>query len=299
MGCWNETCFMSNLPIRHGDPVVAFITAQGGWEPTKHRARASFCYPGDEEEPISLPIKARYNDYGSIEDWSVSDVAVLMIEKMFDSPLDEIISRIMDHMRDDYGLSIQRDMTDIGRGVKDYPISMLMMHGGLYDKLIAKYSPMLREENTMDLHAHFETGEKLKALSEKKKKSKLTEVEKVLLESESLHRLTESIAMMGTNRDALRFSGVNLREVLKAVWLDAPKKKRKKLVEEYSTLRTELQALEAAMMYLRRAFKASSGCGSQDFSIKHHLEFADMVKDTIIGTFDNPEDLYNYMLNDY
>lgn len=287
MGCWNETCFMSNLPIRHGDPVVAFITAQGSWESTKHRDRASFCYPGDEEEPISLPIRAQYNDYGSLEDWDKNNVAVLMVENIFKTSFDEVLGRIMNHMRDDYGLTIQHDMSDIGAGVRDYPISMLMMHGTLYDKLIVKYRPMLREENAMDLHARFENDERLKI--RKNKEGKLTGMEKVL--SESLHHLTESVTTP-------RFSGVNLQKVLKAVWLNTPKKKRKSIVEDYDVLRTELKILEAAMMYLRRAFKASSGCGSQAVHLKHHLEFSDMVKETALECFEDSEDLYNHMLND-
>lgn len=64
MGCWNGTCMLTHLPIIAGDPVVAFLI-----EVTPAAASGSApCYSNDRGAPLTTPIKAKYNDYGSIED---------------------------------------------------------------------------------------------------------------------------------------------------------------------------------------------------------------------------------------
>lgn len=62
MGCWNETCFITNGAIRHGDPVVGFVVQQA-------------CNPGTVGEswlPITFPIVGTYDDYGGIENPTMS-----------------------------------------------------------------------------------------------------------------------------------------------------------------------------------------------------------------------------------
>lgn len=60
MGCWNATCFISNLPIMAGEPCVGFlITSTGNMGNTS--------YPDDRYRPITPPIEGIYDDYGGIE----------------------------------------------------------------------------------------------------------------------------------------------------------------------------------------------------------------------------------------
>lgn len=300
MGCWNETCFYSNLPIRHGDPVVFFITACGGWEPDKHRDRASFCHPTDMEEPISLPIKASYNDYGSIESWDENDVAIRMVEKLFDEDFQTVLDRIMDHMRDDYGFTLKSNHRNQKTNeLIEYPVSTLMMHATLYDKLIAKYAPKLREDiPEQDYHAIFESDEQKKTLTQKRDAGeKLTEAEEAILEN-NLQDILNRLASLGSPRDTLKWSGVNFRDLLKEVWLDTEKSERKNTVEQFLKLKQENRALDCSMSYLRKAYRTSSGCGSQAMHLRHHLDFADVVKEVALGCFDDSEELYTYMLHD-
>jgi len=60
MGSFNATCAISNLPIKWGDPVRYLLLVE------KDRERT--CNVFDAWEPRTFPIKAKYNDYGSIED---------------------------------------------------------------------------------------------------------------------------------------------------------------------------------------------------------------------------------------
>ena len=70
MGCWNATCFISNLPIRAGEPCVGFLIAATG-------KIGIACYPDDRYRPITPPIEGVYDDYGGLELSSEKDTGVL------------------------------------------------------------------------------------------------------------------------------------------------------------------------------------------------------------------------------
>lgn len=55
MGCWNETCLITNLPIYYGEECVFIRTTYK----TDYRER-QICVP------VSLPIMGKYNDYGGL-----------------------------------------------------------------------------------------------------------------------------------------------------------------------------------------------------------------------------------------
>lgn len=60
MGCWNETCDLSKLPIRYGDKVKFLILLNVG-------AGGKSYYYNDTYIPLALPLSGEYNDYGSVE----------------------------------------------------------------------------------------------------------------------------------------------------------------------------------------------------------------------------------------
>ena len=59
MGCWNETCFVSHLPIVSGEDCYAVLMAENYYE-------VSRCYPSSKYNPIAL-AKGQYNDYKNLE----------------------------------------------------------------------------------------------------------------------------------------------------------------------------------------------------------------------------------------
>lgn len=61
MGCWNQTCALTNLPILNGDDVYTFILIQ------TPNARTSLCHPTAFWEPMPLFFEGKYNDYGSVD----------------------------------------------------------------------------------------------------------------------------------------------------------------------------------------------------------------------------------------
>lgn len=68
MGCWNETCHLSNLPIQCGDEVVVIVYAESyGFEYGSKIGYYNY-YPNSLYSPFLPPIYGgKYNDYGGIE----------------------------------------------------------------------------------------------------------------------------------------------------------------------------------------------------------------------------------------
>ena len=63
MGCWNQTCAISNLPITNGEKVVLIpliATSNAGFQ------CGTTYYTTDCYVPLSMPIYGEYNEYGSI-----------------------------------------------------------------------------------------------------------------------------------------------------------------------------------------------------------------------------------------
>jgi hypothetical protein len=65
MGCFNGTCCVSNLPIGAGTPVRYLLLTQN---PFNTNPAAYACYIHGRWIPRTFPLKAKYNDYGGVED---------------------------------------------------------------------------------------------------------------------------------------------------------------------------------------------------------------------------------------
>jgi hypothetical protein len=71
MGCWNQTCGLSQLHIRHGQDVMVFAL-------TKNNGYDSLCYTTPFWAPAMLPFYAKYNDYGGGEDCTGVGLNIVM-----------------------------------------------------------------------------------------------------------------------------------------------------------------------------------------------------------------------------
>ena len=59
MGCWNGSCFLTNLPIMHGEDVRVFILHN------QHPNYGNrYCNPTDCYCPLAFSFKGKYNDMG-------------------------------------------------------------------------------------------------------------------------------------------------------------------------------------------------------------------------------------------
>jgi len=62
MGCWNQTCGLTQIHIRAGEPVLVF--------PLIESNRDSLCYSTPYWTPFPIPFASEYNDYGGGENSS-------------------------------------------------------------------------------------------------------------------------------------------------------------------------------------------------------------------------------------
>ena len=66
MGCWNETCLMSNLPIMAGEKV-AMMLLSNRFADVNYGPTGVLTEHDDVWAPICFPIIGEYDDYGGIE----------------------------------------------------------------------------------------------------------------------------------------------------------------------------------------------------------------------------------------
>ena len=65
MGCWNNTCGLTNLPIISGEAVYVFPVKEEDLSGYRSHCETSALY-----KPVLTPFEAVYNDYGAGEDCS-------------------------------------------------------------------------------------------------------------------------------------------------------------------------------------------------------------------------------------
>lgn len=84
MGCFAFTCGLSGLPIAAGDPVRYILLAENPYDDEL------VCSSHDLWFPRSLPIRAHYNDYGSIENYDSDSPGIKAIERALQEDLVEV-----------------------------------------------------------------------------------------------------------------------------------------------------------------------------------------------------------------
>ena len=154
MGCWNETCALSRLPIFLGEPVVAIVTIG---EPTI----AGECYyANDDTNMFTFPIRGKYDEYGSLEEDCIqmSDTTrefLLSCEIVTRSGEPYKIESWNEFFRDINDLKIQSDNDD-------YFLGLMLVHQELWDNIIENY------ENRIYYKGEGTPKEKLPLLYEKR-----------------------------------------------------------------------------------------------------------------------------------
>lgn len=84
MGCFDYTCAISGLPIRAGDDVRWLILTENPYEDSGRVSIHDFAYPR------IWPVRAKYNDYGSIEAYDRNSPAVIGVVEGFKEDLIEV-----------------------------------------------------------------------------------------------------------------------------------------------------------------------------------------------------------------
>ena len=98
MGSWNETCHLANYSISPGDPVRYMLICE---TPT---SQANASYHTGYWFPMSTPIKAKYADYGQVDEWDKESI-------FFKSFLTSLKKNIV--AKEDHELSVSAESLDM------------------------------------------------------------------------------------------------------------------------------------------------------------------------------------------
>lgn len=242
MGCWNETCMLSNLPIEYGDEIVVIPLIQDN----QNEIFYSY-YPADNYLPLP-PVVGKYNNYGNIENIDFSNNLLHLYQSLPFKRLENekyIDINITAESFEDFIRNIcknrhQPNKIFFNRGISAYSIDFYMCHKKIYDR-ITKYILLEFEQRTfydikkeIDLyHAHMNPFE---------------------------FRLHEE--------PYLRFW---IREALDC-----------KLDDKYClNTAIEMTAFHTALDILRKGYKVISGLGSQNSDWDVYKEFHKMISEFI------------------
>lgn len=143
MGCFNVTCAISHMPIKHGDDVVFLIL-----EKTNEGYRGEGAlggYPTHFWTPYMLPVYAKYNDYGSIENWQASELPI------FDFILKNYKKNLFEEKQDVTFLLLQELFHEGKVFTRNYmgkrvPNNVVMIRRGIWDAILSK--PVVTRNDT-------------------------------------------------------------------------------------------------------------------------------------------------------
>lgn len=275
MGCWNETCLVSNLAIRAGDPVVAFLIAHHSIR--EERSYSGTCYSTDQAFPVSLPIRAEYNDYGFIENFSLKDIAVKNVKKLFNTDLDDMSE------------SLHEGTTTISGGYiqdKPMPVGLVMINAHIYDTLVNKICQADKVKVKEEIANEIESKICFVKMSKDEKLAAFVKM--------------ESLAM-SRNSSVVQYGGDTafIKSVFDTAIDEAEKspKRKKKIIDIYSEALAERVAAAWAMSELRKSWLPPPGKGSQNDNFSSHLVLATAIKEAALKNRE-PEELYLHFLGD-
>lgn len=91
MGCWNETCGLTQMPIEGGDPVRLFLLVKNRY--SQEDRDSVLHYASDLWRPFGLPLKGTYDEYGRIENIEEDCMTDMLLES-----IKEMVIEVPDRM---------------------------------------------------------------------------------------------------------------------------------------------------------------------------------------------------------
>jgi hypothetical protein len=143
MGCWNETCAISKLPILYNEKIkLVFLHSR--YVKFEIIGKSGYCNTTDILCPMFLPISGEYNDYGSIQninkDWNYN-----IIENYLKNTLGSVIA-IQDDLITDWTLEyiikgIERGKLTNFKNDKNELVNMsfVMIREDIWDHIVKNY----------------------------------------------------------------------------------------------------------------------------------------------------------------
>lgn len=128
MGCWNQTCGISNLHILEGQEVVVFAMVEN------NTSDNNLCYATGYYSPIMMPFYSKYGGYGGGEDSSgvgLSLVMQMIKDHLVELPVGENESHDIAVSRDEFGEELFWEAIHEQRLIVGYPYPTDRRHVGM------------------------------------------------------------------------------------------------------------------------------------------------------------------------
>jgi len=294
MGCWNQTCMLTQLPILAGDKVKVFLLRQIG------DIGNGMVYPTDVCRPVTPPIDAEYNDYGSVENIN-ENYATKLIKKAcwWESTSEEFfkhLERCKQIHNPDPEASVERHgplmFSMVPEKIYYDTISIIAeMDGTIYDKDADDNNKIIHMPmgDVIQWHddKYFGKVDKMKILElqiedakaelandktneVKKAKVKTLELDTMMLGMRSFDApsgggsIGELINSFVSHRDSSGWPNTD--------WMEFITDADVKVYEEFKKDMRELQLFSFGMMILRKTWMPQSGQGSQTMEFDIHAK---------------------------
>ena len=173
MGCWNNTCFISHLPIQYGEPIVMLLLRCKTYN--MERWRPLSCYVDDLITPLGLPIYGTYDDYGSVENIKNKKAVVEFLQTLDLKPLNDYNAA---KITEDNIQQVIYDLTGDCYQYDDYTVMHVMIKHNLYDLLMKHINDRI-VINTSDRKKDSTVGKKFKNAIERDMIEIKTETEEI------------------------------------------------------------------------------------------------------------------------
>jgi hypothetical protein len=138
MGCWHETCAISNLHIKDKQEVVVFLLTRNvkDYEP-------DFCYNNALYSLFPIPFYAKYNDYGGAEGChgpALNFVMNRIKQKLVEMDLGENKYHDIEVKRDTFDVEKLFDACHEDRlfitNHKEHKVERVMIHKDIFDHIL-------------------------------------------------------------------------------------------------------------------------------------------------------------------
>jgi hypothetical protein len=260
------------MPIRAGDEVIAFIV-----EYTHATAGSGICYPSDVATAISLPIYARYNDYGGIEDYDPESLSIKLLCKDFGT---DNHSKLIHNIERDT-VTTTRDDHDGKANIRD--VGIIMIHQFAFDDLEHTCYPGNYGINKEKVLNAFD---KIKNIPDDSEFAYIKTCKWYWLTEMAIH---VDILQQQSVIDIIDFV-INLGD--------------SRYEKEFAHLMDVKRKISDLLARLRKTWSAQSGKGSQSLCRKTHLALANSIRDYITQEIvedmrEAPEELYLTFLGKY
>ena len=262
MGSWNQTCAVTNLPIKWYDEVVLILLEHS----VLHEGFFPYTYYIDDNcTPLYFAIRGKYDDYGGIESIQNAERIAnylngLGMNKVFSCEAKGLAKEINEIIHEE-------NCFILTQGQKQY-ITYTFIKADVYDFLIAKVGSRIPYEQTKTYAELLRSYLVDKQCPARLVKEIYEATEKISADSVDL--LREYFDTRKSLDDMYRMvcSKRMDSEFLRYCKGDFP---------EFADEFTDLQVFAKALSLLRKGWLCHSGAGSQNSEMQLHKDLADFV----------------------